>query len=93
MYNVLLVSGVGSVIHQAYIIPSHYFTYPSITLRIFKKDFIYLFGRECVWEHERVEGVRVGKRGGRSSPPLSKEPHVGLGPRTAGLQPDPKANA
>ena len=54
---------------------------------IFKKDFIYLSERER-------ERARAGGEAERETAfPLSRDPNVGLHPRTLGSQPELKADA
>ena len=48
----------------------------------FFKDFIYVFDRERVSEHEQG---RQAEGGGEAGSLLSKEPDVRLNPRTPGL--------
>lgn len=48
----------------------------------FLKDLLYLFDRER--EHAQVRGAAEGEGEGEAGSPLSREPNVGLDPRTLG---------
>ena len=53
------------------------------SLSLFFQDFVYLFEKECVREREHKHGG--GAEGEEEAgSPLSKEPDVGLDPRTLG---------
>ena len=52
------------------------------------KDFIYLFDRQ-----RSQVGKEAGRERGEAGSLLSREPDVGLNPRTLGSQPEPKAEA
>ena len=51
--------------------------------------FIYLTGRKPLREETQAGGVGEGESGF----PMSREPDVGLDPRTLGSHPEPKADA
>ena len=50
----------------------------------FFKDFIYLFDRERERERAHKQAERQAKGEGEEGSPLSREPDVGLDPRTLG---------
>ena len=56
-----------------------------------KKDFIYLFNTDRKGERTQVGGAAEGE--GEADSPLSKEPDVGLDPRTLRLWPELKADS
>ena len=63
------------------------------SLKIFLKDFIYLFDRERKWENTSRCGGGGQQAEGEADCPLSREPHAELDPRTLRSLPELKADA
>ena len=60
----------------------HFENIKVLTLLFFLKGFIYLFERKCVRERDPKQGERAEE--GEADSLLSREPDVGLDPRTLG---------
>ena len=62
-----------------------------ISVSFFKKDFIYLFVRDIQRERERERERQRHRHREREKQAPCREPDTGLGPRSPGSRPGPKA--
>ena len=71
----------------------HLFVLPLFFNFYFKNILFILFYFICLFDGERESAQAGGVREGEAGFPLSKEPNVGLDPRTLRSWPEPKADA